>query len=121
MPARWLHTKEHGRVRCEDAVTVGIPGLFVNHALVINKAIDKEPRFDEEWWTITHRWSGLMIIGIQFSRKRDAIRVAKKVTERYDIDWDIRDPDELKSTYPKLEKWIRRIVEKHVKGETREK
>lgn len=109
---RWLASPD-GPVRCE-AFSVGVPGLFVNRTLL--KDLKGDHYFSEKWWVITHRWTGLMVNGAQFSKKRDAIRVAKYLTEKYDIDWDIRDGDELLATYPNLKKWFKKAVKTQAKG-----
>jgi hypothetical protein len=99
-----------------DAVTFNISGLFIHHAYMKDVA---GPFFDESWWCITHRWTGRRISSHFFSKKRDAIRVAKAVTAAYEIDWDIRDMDDLTEAYPMLQAWIEEIVDEEANGTVR--
>lgn len=92
---RWIKGK-NGKAKQVEARSCGVRGLFIN----------QDPKLGKKGgWAITHRASGLRVGPYYFHSPSDAIAMAETFTQEHEIDWTIKDPQELVDTYFGMSKW----------------
>jgi hypothetical protein len=110
---RWIKISKEGKVlkREVDAAIFGVPYCFINQQWRLSASIPSEG------WVITHYWTGLKLGDFIFEDHNDAIRVAVYLTNKWHLNWNIKDSKKfMRQLEPQPKEKVKQAVRDEAKG-----